>query len=1104
MKLPPVPRGTASISALLGLYAFTGGLLSIGGWVLDLPFLTDWVRHGISIQPNAALASLLGGGCLVGLAYQPRAPAVRWTGIGIAVLGLTTLFEHFTRLSLGLDVWFLFGRTWGSSGTVAPGRMGIPASVSFTLIGSALSLASRSDRLLRKYIPVLGLATVMLASFSLVGFAFGANLLFTLPHLTTISLQAATFLLALGLGLVIAVPQHEPMVTLLENSTAGLTARRLAPILLLLPLVLGWLSVRGEAVGLYDSSFGSALRTVVEITLFSFLLWRAARAVGARERALAAANEERLAAQLKLRSSEARAAATLENMKDGFRSLDSEMRFTFFNEAACQMFSEQGLDATTFIGKKIFDVFPEGINLPGGQALLRCFQERVPVEIENYFPTWKRWYIAKNYPTPDGGVSTIFVDVTERKRAEQELQSSEARLRGLKEAFQAAVSEVPLEVPLQILAQMARGQLTGSPRLAFCTMDPDGTCLHPIHGVGQMPEQFLQTIDSLKVGADSAPCGLAVHSGMPVIVKDAQGDAYCRPWLPLLREYEIRAVWSFPIQSSSGKAVGSLGIYFDQPQPAHERDLELASALTQAVSIIISRHVEAEERKRVAASLRSSEERYRSLVSVITDVIWTADAHGQIVASQPAWERYTGQKSEEYLGNGWVQSMHPEDRERLQQAWQRASNAGLPYQEQGRVWHDETQSYRYFEVRATPLRNAEGVVQEWVGTCTDVHQRKQAELELRAADRQKDEFLAMLAHELRNPLAPVMNSLEILKRAEGDPALIQQGRAIMERQILQLTRLVDDLLDVSRISRNKLELKTQRADLAEIVAQGVEASRPLADALGQQLIVNLPATPVWMMADPVRLTQVIGNLLNNASKYTDRGGRLRLSVEPRDETVVITVEDNGVGISPEMLPRVFEMFTQIDRTIERSRGGLGIGLSLVKRLVELHGGSVTAQSDGLGRGSTFVVHLPRLKESPTAETSVPPPAPSSLSTTSRRVLVVDDNLDAARSLSTLLKLGGNLTQSAHDGLAAVHQARDFRPEVILLDIGLPKMNGYEVCRTIRELPGGKEIVIIALTGWGQYEDRRKSEAAGFNGHLVKPVDYTALLKLLDDLHPAAV
>jgi len=366
--------------------------------------------------------------------------------------------------------------------------------------------------------------------------------------------------------------------------------------------------------------------------------------------------------------------------------------------------------------------------------------------------------------------------------------------------------------------------------------------------------------------------------------------------------------------------------------------------------------------------------------------------------------------------------------------------------------------------------------------------------ELRDADQRKDEFLATLAHELRNPLAPLRNGLQVLRLSGSSGGLADEARSMMERQLSQMVRLVDDLLDVSRITRNKLALKKQRVELAAVVQSAIETSRPLIEQSGHEFTLTLPPAPIYLDADLARLAQVFSNLLNNAAKYTEPGGTISLVGEVDGGEIVVRVSDNGLGIPAESLPQIFQMFSQVDRNLERAQGGLGIGLTLVRRLVEMHDGQVEAYSDGPGWGSQFVVRLPVIKAT---QQAAPSQAEDDVSTTAkRRILVVDDNRDSATSLSMMLTLMGNETQTAYDGLAALEVAEMFRPDVILLDIGLPKLNGYDACRRIREQAWSKGIVIVALTGWGQEEDRRRSQDAGFDHHLVKPVDPTDLSRLL--------
>jgi PAS domain S-box-containing protein len=421
-----------------------------------------------------------------------------------------------------------------------------------------------------------------------------------------------------------------------------------------------------------------------------------------------------------------------------------------------------------------------------------------------------------------------------------------------------------------------------------------------------------------------------------------------------------------------------------------------------------------------------------------------------------------------------------------------------------RFRHFKTGVARWMAYKVLTVPDAAGRPVAFATVSQDVTERRRLEDNLRRlaadlseADRRKTEFLAMLAHELRNPLAPISNAARALRLGGSDKEAVQSASEMLERQVGQLARLVDDLLDMSRITSGKIELRKERIELAPIVEQAVEAVRGLYRSMNHELTVTLPPQPVHLDADPARLAQLIGNLLNNACKFTDKGGHVWLTVEQNGEQAVVRVRDNGIGIAAAQLPRVFEMFAQVDTSLERSRDGLGIGLTLVRTLAEMHGGTVEVHSDGLGLGSEFAVSLPIVVETPElqAQESVSDSGPA----LGRRILIVDDNQDGAESLALLLQLGGHETLKAHDGLEAIEAAERFRPDVMLLDIGLPRLNGYEVCRRIREEPWGKDVVLVALTGWGQEEDRQRSREAGFNTHMVKPVDHDVLMKLIVSL-----
>ena len=389
----------------------------------------------------------------------------------------------------------------------------------------------------------------------------------------------------------------------------------------------------------------------------------------------------------------------------------------------------------------------------------------------------------------------------------------------------------------------------------------------------------------------------------------------------------------------------------------------------------------------------------------------------------------------------------------------------------------------------------------YIGSCIDVTEYKNAETGLREADRRKDEFLATLAHELRNPLAPIRSGLQVIRMAGAD-GTIEQARSMMERQLLHMTRLVDDLLDVSRLTTGKLELRKERIELRDVIAAALETSRPVIEQQGHELGVVVPDEPIFVDGDPIRLAQVVSNLLTNAAKYTHRGGNIRVSVARRRRH---GGADGGRRRdrhpAGHLLETVFGMFTQVDRALEKTTGGLGIGLSLVKGLVEMHGGTIEAISQGPGTGSEFAVRLPVANSAVSEEPPSDPGADRVRATHSRRILIVDDNVDAADALCLLLEMMGNEVRTAYDGESGIEAARAFQPGVMLCDIGMPKMNGYDVARAVCAEAWRKNTLLVALTGWGQEDDRRKSSDAGFDHHLTKPVDAAALMEILADVHP---
>jgi signal transduction histidine kinase/ActR/RegA family two-component response regulator len=662
-EVGPVHRSSSLVQPILAVYALAGGMLSFLAYVVDAPRLADWSNSGIAIQPNAGIA-VMAASLAVLMLWGGIPRLARAFGVLVAATGGTVLFEYASGIDLGIDQLFLFGRTWGNGLVLVPGRMGPPGALSWTMIGLAIVLASlRSRPWARALAPLVALVATAIASLALIGYLYGASALYTVPSVTVIAWQTATFILATSLGVVLSVPEHAPMRLIEDETAAGALTRRLLPAVIVVPIVLGMFRLWGEQAEFYDLPFGTAIRTLAEIVLMSALL------------------------------------------------------------------------------------------------------------------SW--------------AANTISRQAHARQRAEDQLVES-----------------------------------------------------------------------------------------------------------------------------------------------------------------------------------------------------------------------------------------------------------------------------------------------------------------LRDADRRKNKFLATLAHELRNPLAPVRNAVALLKsRTQRDP-LVDRVTQVIERQVSLMARLMDDLLDIGRITNDRMELRRERVDLVTIVRDAVEMCQPLILRSGHEISVMAPQPSIVVEADPARLGQVFGNLVNNACRYMAPNGQLWVTIERSGSDAVVTITDTGIGIPPEQLASIFEMFSQVDRT-NRTHGGLGIGLHLVKRLIEMHGGQVSAHSDGPGLGSRFTVRLPALPEWVTIEAPRPAPASSPEARVPRRVLIVDDNADNAELLKILLEEEGHETFMAHDGVEGLAAAERLRPDVVLMDLGLPRIDGFDACRRIREQPWGKQMLVIAITGWGQDIDRRRSQEAGFDHHLVKPVDAQAISALMN-------
>jgi PAS domain S-box-containing protein len=501
-----------------------------------------------------------------------------------------------------------------------------------------------------------------------------------------------------------------------------------------------------------------------------------------------------------------------------------------------------------------------------------------------------------------------------------------------------------------------------------------------------------------------------------------------------------------------------------------------------------------------ARALETSEKLYRAIGESINYGVWVCDAEGRNIYTSDSLLRLVGLTQEQASNYGWGDILHPDDVEETMEAWKECARTGSNWYREHRMLGIDGK-YHAILAQGLPIRDSSGRVQRWAGINLDISRLKNTELALLEADRRKDEFLATLAHELRNPLAPIRNAVRILDSDAADERQRKWGREVIARQVQRMSLLLDDLLDVSRITRGQLELRKDYVDLKSVVGIAVETARPLLDSKRHKLTVTLPPGNLNLEADPLRLSQVIGNLLTNAAKYTDPQGEIVLRAGIENGELVVSIRDTGIGLMPESLPGLFTMFSQVNSAIDRAEGGLGIGLALVKGLVALHGGRVEARSEGLGRGSEFIVHLPHKVLAPAQVRPAEENTGAANANAVRRghILVADDNRDAAESLALVLRFSGYEVSIAFDGAAALEVGNRERPRAAIIDIGMPGMSGHEVARRMRLEAWGRNAVLIALTGWGQEQDKQAAKAAGFDEHLTKPVDPDDVERILEKL-----
>lgn len=590
-------------------------------------------------------------------------------------------------------------------------------------------------------------------------------------------------------------------------------------------------------------------------------------------------------------------------------------------------------------------------------------------------------------------------------------------------------------------------------------------------------DAFLDLFSHVRDGSTS-PGGTALSSARRVLVEDVtRSEMFSgHPSLNSVLAADVRAVQFTPLVSSTGKVLGMISTHFKQPTRLTDRELRFTDLLARQAADYL-------ERRQNEEALRAKQSQFERVTTPILIIQCSRDLRYVFVST--AYAEFIGRPIDQIVGKQMVEVLG-EEVFRIIEPYINRVLAGehLKYEEQ--IPYSATR-VRYMDIECVPDRDSQGTIVGWIATLSDVTERRLAEQKL----RDKDQFLAMLAHELRNPLTPISAGVELLQRT-ADAQTLEATLSMLGEQVAHMERLLDDLLDVSRVTLGKVELKKNSLDLRVVVERAAQTTHPLIDSMDHLLTLALPQEPIYVRADAVRLTQVLGNLLNNACKYMDRGGSMTLAVERVHDQALVSVRDQGVGFTARDMPRMFELFGQLDTTRDRSAGGLGVGLTLAKRVVEQHGGTLEAHSEGPGQGSEFVIRLPIVPEEPQQREGWQTESDLAVQ---RRVLIVEDRTEVVEALARLLQARGHITRTANDGAQGVQAAKEFRPEFALVDIGLPNLDGYETCRRIRSEPWSHGMVIIALSGYGQAADVEHAHAAGFDHYLLKPVRYQTLAKV---------
>jgi PAS domain S-box-containing protein len=770
---------------------------------------------------------------------------------------------------------------------------------------------------------------------------------------------------------------------------------------------------------------------------------------------------DRKAAEEDLRVAHRTMSQILDSITDGLAVMDRDWRYTYFSDTGARILRVRRED---MIGNRLWDLFPHADQALFGQMYRRAVETGQATHFEEYYPApLNMWVECHCYPSADG-LSVYFRDVTERHQANDALRRSEQRAQEMAQVAQteqARLQAVLEAVPIGIACADLDGKLI--------QVNSENRRIwgeHPIAaGVGDYAAWKGWWADGS--GRHGEPLGPEDWG----LARALKGETSSRDIIDIepfgmagqRRTVLLRAA---PIRDSGHAMIGAVVAQMD---------------IT--------------EQLRAESALRISEEKFRVITDVMPQMVWSGLPDGTTDYFNRQWDAFTGIEEGAMSDARWTALVHPEDRDRRAHTWRGRLRDGVQQDLEYRLLHASGE-YRWVLARTLPVRNADGVIIRWLGTLTDIHEQKLTAERLQAESRQKDDFLAMLAHELRNPLAPISAAAHLLRITAHDEQRTRHAGGVIERQARHLTELVNDLLDVSRVKRGLVELEKENIDIKAVVAGAVEQVRPLVESRGHQLAIRLADEQASVVGDRTRLTQVLSNVLNNAAKYTPQGGHIELDVQVCASTVSVTVTDDGSGIAPGLLPHLFDLFSQGERTPDRSQGGLGLGLALVKSIMELHGGQVQAWSAGVGRGASFTLSLPRVEHALTQQEHGRGKESLQAGHSPLSVLIVDDNADARELLAAVLGNAGHSISVHEDADAALACAASGRFDACILDIGLPGKDGYQLCRELKACATLSGATFIALTGYGQEHDKILSRAAGFDHHFVKPVDLDRLSAVL--------